>query len=141
MWINSALKCVETYLHSTMKDNRLNHFVTLHFHKMRTDILDMTAIGKIFISNRPFPKLSINWIRGIFAFSKIWLYKLIWNVMKNKSWKFCSNSTFRSKVIVLLFLVKLLSYYALRYPASFSCKHAFSMLILDVLLTERWFTF
>ena len=47
----SALKCVKTYLRSTMKDNRLNHLMTLYVHKTRTDILNMTAIGNIFISN------------------------------------------------------------------------------------------
>ena len=34
-----------------MKDNRLNHLMTLYVHKARTDILNMTAIGNIFISN------------------------------------------------------------------------------------------
>ena len=34
-----------------MKDNRLNHLMTLYVHKTRTDILNMTAIGNIFISN------------------------------------------------------------------------------------------
>ena len=33
-----------------MKDNRLNF--TLYVHKTRTDILNMTAIGNIFISNK-----------------------------------------------------------------------------------------
>ena len=46
-----ALKCVKTYLRSTMKDNRLNHLMTLCIHKTRTYILNMTAIGNIFISN------------------------------------------------------------------------------------------
>ena len=43
--------CHETYLRSTMKDNRFNHLMTLYVHKTRTDILNMTAIGNIFISN------------------------------------------------------------------------------------------
>ena len=46
----SALKCVKTYLRSSMKDNRLNHLMTLYIHKTRTYILNMTAIGNIFIS-------------------------------------------------------------------------------------------
>ena len=107
----------------------MNLITNLHLFQPKTQIEQLHVLKKSWDVNRPFPKLSKNRTWGIFAFSKIWLYKLIWNVMKDKSWKFCFNSTSRSKVIVLSFLVKLLSYYALPYPASFSCKHAFSMLI------------
>ena len=38
----SSLKRVKTYLRSTMKDNRLNHLMTLHVHKDKTDEMKLT---------------------------------------------------------------------------------------------------
>ena len=44
----SSLKRVKTYLRATMKENRLNHLMTLHVHKFRNDELNLTSIGNIF---------------------------------------------------------------------------------------------
>ena len=44
----SSLKRVKTYLPATMKENRLNHLMTLHMNKFRNDELNLISIGNIF---------------------------------------------------------------------------------------------
>ena len=46
----SSNKRVKTYLRATMKDNRLNHLMTLHVHKCRTDELNLISLDNTFIS-------------------------------------------------------------------------------------------
>ena len=46
----SALKRVKTYLRATMSQERLNHLMLLHVHKLETDLLDSTAIGNKFVA-------------------------------------------------------------------------------------------
>ncbi|XP_066914540.1 zinc finger MYM-type protein 1-like [Clytia hemisphaerica] len=48
----SALKRVKTYLRGTMSDNRLNHLMTLHVHKDKTDELNLINVGNIFINTK-----------------------------------------------------------------------------------------
>ena len=44
----SALKRVKTYMRSTTTDNILNHLMTLHIHKEKTDMLDLIEIANEF---------------------------------------------------------------------------------------------
>ena len=46
----SALRRIKTYLRSTMTQARLNHLITLHVHKDRTDSLNLTEIANEFTS-------------------------------------------------------------------------------------------
>ena len=46
----SMLRCMKTYLHSTMKQERLNSIMTLHIHKELTDKLELPEIANDFIS-------------------------------------------------------------------------------------------
>ena len=48
----SALKRVKTYLRSTMSDNRINHLMTLHVHKLLTDKIDIDEVAKEFVERR-----------------------------------------------------------------------------------------
>ena len=56
----SSLKGVKTYLRATMKENRLNHLMTLHVHKFRNDELNLISIGNIFTNQnddrKPYPE-------------------------------------------------------------------------------------
>ena len=47
--IFSALRCLKTYLRSTMSQPRLNHTMPLYIHKDRTDKIDDMTIAKQFI--------------------------------------------------------------------------------------------
>ena len=47
----STLRCLKTYLRSTMTQERLNHVILLHTHKDKTDEIDLTEIAKDFISS------------------------------------------------------------------------------------------
>ena len=42
----SALKRVKTYLRATTGDARLNHLMTLHVHRDRTDSIDLQLVGE-----------------------------------------------------------------------------------------------
>ena len=42
----SALKVVNTYLHSSMSEQRLNNCLLLHIHKDLTDSCDMEKVAK-----------------------------------------------------------------------------------------------
>ena len=46
----SMLRCMKTYLRSTMKQERLNSIMTLHIHKELTDKLELPEIANDFIS-------------------------------------------------------------------------------------------
>ena len=46
----STMRRIKTYLRSTMTQERLNHAMTLHIHKGRTDELNITDIAQQFIS-------------------------------------------------------------------------------------------
>ena len=45
----SALKRVKTYPCATTSHNRLNHLMTLHVHKERTDAINMVVIANDFV--------------------------------------------------------------------------------------------
>ena len=45
----SALRCIKTYLRTTMKQERLNYLMLLHVHKARTDELDLKCIVNEFV--------------------------------------------------------------------------------------------
>ena len=45
----SALRCLMTYLQSTMSQPRLNHMMLLYIHKDKTDGIDDVSIAKNFI--------------------------------------------------------------------------------------------
>ena len=47
----STLRCVLTYFHSSMTEQRLNHCITLHTHKHLTDSIYLAEIGNEFISS------------------------------------------------------------------------------------------
>jgi len=46
----SALKCLKTWIRSTMNQSRLNWCLILHIHCDEADKLDLTAIANEFIS-------------------------------------------------------------------------------------------
>ena len=46
----SMLRCVKTYLRSTMTEERLNNILLLHTHKEETDALDLIHIANLFAS-------------------------------------------------------------------------------------------
>ena len=46
----SALRRVKTYLRSTMRQDRLNHLMTLHVHKEFTDLLSAREVADEFVS-------------------------------------------------------------------------------------------
>ena len=46
----SALRCIKTYLRSTMGQERLNNLMLLHIHKEITDDLDLKDVATEFIS-------------------------------------------------------------------------------------------
>ena len=48
----SVLRRVKTYLRTTMTQNRLNHLMVLHVHKVRTDSLDLMSIAREFVTGR-----------------------------------------------------------------------------------------
>ena len=48
----SSLKRIKTYLPSTTTNNRLNHLLILHIHKLLTDRLDVTKIADEFVERR-----------------------------------------------------------------------------------------
>ena len=81
--------------------------------------------------NRPFPKLSKIWILVFVTCLKIRFNRWYSHITKRKSWKFRVVTTSRSKVIALSFSVKLLLYITLQHPASFLCKHVFSLFICE----------
>ena len=45
----SAVRCIKTYLRSTMAQQRLNNLMVLHVHKSHTDNLDLVAVANDFI--------------------------------------------------------------------------------------------
>ena len=45
----SALRRLKTFLRSTMTQPRLNHAMTLHVHKERTDEIDLDEVANSFI--------------------------------------------------------------------------------------------
>ncbi len=45
----SALRRIQTYLRSTMKQEHLNYLMLLHIHKTRTDEIDLKCIVNEFI--------------------------------------------------------------------------------------------
>ena len=47
----SALKCVLTYIRSTMTEMRLNNCLLLHIHKDLTDSLNLISVAKEFIKS------------------------------------------------------------------------------------------
>ena len=47
-----SLKRIKTYLPSTTTNNRLNHLLILHIHKLLTDRLDLTKVADKFIERR-----------------------------------------------------------------------------------------
>ena len=47
----SALKRLERYLRSTMKQDRLNHLLLLYVHKDRTDSLSLTHVVEQFVNS------------------------------------------------------------------------------------------
>lgn len=58
------------------------------------------------------------------------------NVIIEKSWKFCFNSTSISKVTELSFSTKLLLFSAQTYFALFSQKHVFSIMLICYRIRE-----
>ncbi|XP_073257992.1 zinc finger MYM-type protein 1-like [Porites lutea] len=48
----SALKRVKTYLRATTGDARLNHLMTLHVHRDRTDSIDLVAAANQFVGEQ-----------------------------------------------------------------------------------------
>ena len=44
----SAIRCIKTYLRSTMSQEYLNHIMILHIHKELTDTLDLNYVGNEF---------------------------------------------------------------------------------------------
>ena len=46
----STMRRIETYLRSTMGQERLNHAMALHTHKSRTDEVDLTSVAQQFIT-------------------------------------------------------------------------------------------
>ena len=46
------MKIIKTYLRSTMKQERLNHFMILHAYKDRLENLNLNKIANEFISKR-----------------------------------------------------------------------------------------
>ena len=48
----SFLKRIKTYLPSTTANNRLNHLLILHIHKLLTDRLDLTNVADEFVEKR-----------------------------------------------------------------------------------------
>ena len=47
----SSPKRIKTYFHSTI-NNRLNHFLILHIHKLLTDRLDLTKVSDEFVEKK-----------------------------------------------------------------------------------------
>ena len=47
----SALKRVKTYLRTTLTQRRLNHLISLHVHKDKTDNIDLNEISNDFVCN------------------------------------------------------------------------------------------
>ena len=48
----SSFKRIKTYLLSTITNNRLNHLLILHIHKLLTDRLDLTNVADEFVEER-----------------------------------------------------------------------------------------
>ena len=48
----SSPKKIKTYFHSTITNNRLNHFLILHIHKLLTDRLDLTKVSGEFVEKK-----------------------------------------------------------------------------------------
>ena len=48
----SALRCVKTYLRSTMTQERLNNLMVLHVHKHEVDRLELERVAHEFVSGR-----------------------------------------------------------------------------------------
>ena len=48
----SSLKRIKTYLCSTITNNRLNHLLILHIHKLLTDRLDLPKVAEEFVERR-----------------------------------------------------------------------------------------
>uniref|UniRef100_A0A1X7TTB3 Uncharacterized protein n=1 Tax=Amphimedon queenslandica TaxID=400682 RepID=A0A1X7TTB3_AMPQE len=46
-----AVRCIKTYLRSSMSQKRLYHLMLLHIHKSDTDELDLIYVANNFISN------------------------------------------------------------------------------------------
>jgi len=46
----SALRCLKTFLRSSMLQSRLNNCMILHVHKDRTDQVDLVSVAKEFIA-------------------------------------------------------------------------------------------
>ena len=44
-----CLKRIKTYLRSATTNNRLNHLLTLHIHKLLTDRLNLTKVADEFV--------------------------------------------------------------------------------------------
>ena len=53
---SSAFKRVNTYLHSTMEEGRLNHLVLLHVHKELADGIDMVEVANLFVGDNQWGK-------------------------------------------------------------------------------------
>ena len=47
----SALRRVKSYLHSTLRQDRLNHLMVLHIHNERTDELDLKEVAYKFVGD------------------------------------------------------------------------------------------
>ena len=48
----SSLKRIKTYLRSTTTNNRLNHLLILHIHKLLTDRLNLTKVADKVVEKR-----------------------------------------------------------------------------------------
>ena len=48
----SALKRIKTYLRNSMTQQRLNHCMLLHVHRKETDELDLTDLGREFVTRK-----------------------------------------------------------------------------------------
>ena len=48
----SSLKRIKNYVHSVATNNRLNHLLILHIHKLLTDGFDVTKVADEFIEKK-----------------------------------------------------------------------------------------
>ena len=52
----SAMRCIKTYLRSTMLQERLNATMVLHVHKESTDALNLQRLSNEFVSKSDYRK-------------------------------------------------------------------------------------
>ena len=57
----SSLQRIKTYLHSTITNNQLNHFLIFHIFKMLTDRIDLTKVADEFVEKREVRKSKLKW--------------------------------------------------------------------------------